>query len=235
MDLVEISKKYKTDKQVTHEYMKVYEKHFSNIIKREDVKKFVEIGIEYGDSLLMWAEYFPNAEIIGADIIDYARRDYKVNIGGADGGVIVDRRDVLLNHPRIKTYVLDQTDEKSLKDFQFYLGKDCDVIVDDGGHSMEMHQKTIKHLLDCVTNNGLYVIEDLHSCTFSEDKLYGFTLVQEGDTLTTNLLKDWMGKSDIKSTNYLSADDIKAIKTQINKIEIDMCKISEIAFIYKKK
>jgi hypothetical protein len=44
-----------------------------------------------------------------------------------------------------------------------------------------------------------------------------------------------MGKSDIKSTNYLSADDIKAIKTQINKIEIDMCKISEIAFIYKKK
>ena len=160
MNLKEISRKYKTDKENEHEYLETYEKHFGNTIKREDVKKVVEIGIYYGDSLLMWAEYFPNAQIIGADIIDYSATDYKLSL---DGKTLIDRSDVLLNHPRIKTYVLDQTDEKSIKDFKFNIGNDCDILIDDGGHSMEMHQKTLKHLLDCVSLKGLYIIEDLQT------------------------------------------------------------------------
>tara|TARA_R110000803_G_scaffold115938_7_gene184592 strand:+ start:701 stop:1414 length:714 start_codon:yes stop_codon:yes gene_type:complete len=236
MILKDISVKYNTDKEVHHQYLDSYEKHIRNSIKREDVKKVVEIGVSYGDSLLMWAEYFPNAEIIGADIMDYARADYKLNIGGVDGGTIVDRRDVLLDNPRIKTYVLDQTNEQSIKDFKCIIGNDCDIIIDDGGHSMEMHQKTIKYLLDCVKTKGLYIIEDLHTCSFSVDELYGFTLVQQGDTLTTHLLEDWRDKTNlIHYTNYLSDDNIKSIKNKIDKIEIDMCKISEIAFIYKNK
>jgi hypothetical protein len=234
MNLTEICKNYKTDKGSDHEYTESYQKHFSNILNREDVKKVVEIGISYGDSLLMWSEYFPNAEIIGADIMDYARDDYKVNIGGVDGGQFVDRSDVLLCHPRIKTHVLDQTDEESIKDFKFNIGKDCDIIIDDGGHSMEMHQKTIKHLLECVVANGLYIIEDLHTCNYHTTELYGFELVQEGDTLTTDLLKDWRDKTNlIPTTNYLSKKDIENIKNKISKIDVDMCKQSEIAFIYK--
>lgn len=230
MNLTEISKKYETDKEIEHHYLDTYEKHFKAKFKREDVKKVVEIGIHFGDSLMMWAEYFPNAQIIGADIIDYKKVDYKLTLHGKT----YDRRDVFCNHPRIKTYVLDQTDEESIKDFKFNIGKDCDIIIDDGGHSMEMHQKTIKHLLDCVSKNGLYIIEDLHTCSYSVDTLYGFKLVQEGDTLTTHLLKDWRDNTNlIHSTNYLSKDDILYIKRQIQKVYVDMCKHSEIAFIYK--
>tara|TARA_R110000824_G_scaffold40986_6_gene122392 strand:+ start:10130 stop:10840 length:711 start_codon:yes stop_codon:yes gene_type:complete len=232
MNLKEISRKYKTDKENEHEYLETYEKHFGNTIKREDVKKVVEIGIYYGDSLLMWAEYFPNAQIIGADIIDYSATDYKLSL---DGKTLIDRSDVLLNHPRIKTYVLDQTDEKSIKDFKFNIGNDCDILIDDGGHSMEMHQKTLKHLLDCVSLKGLYIIEDLHSCNTVEKELYGFSLIQEGDTLTTDLLEDLKDEQGLYPyTNYINEDEMLHIKNQIYKIEIDMCKLSEIAFIYKK-
>ena len=94
--------------------------------------------------------------------------------------------------------------------------------------------KTIKQLLDCVSKNGLYIIEDLHTCSYSVDTLYGFKLVQEGDTLTTHLLKDWRDSTNlIHATNYLSKDDILYIKRQIQKVYVDMCKHSEIAFIYK--
>ena len=236
MKLIDIASKYKTDKHEPHQYLESYEKHFSNYKDRLDVKKVVEIGISYGDSLLMWSEYFPNAEIIGADIFDYKKADYKVNIGGADGGRVVDRRDVLLNNPRIKTYVLDQTNEQSIKDFKCIIGTDCDIIIDDGGHSMEMHQKTLKILLPSIKSSGLYVIEDLHTCYPGFDNnLYGFPLIQQGDTITTMLLADLQRpKSIIPDTNYINKDEMIDIRNNITKVEVARCRISEISFIEKK-
>ena len=234
MNLKDISRKYNTDKESEHEYLETYEKHFSNITNREDVKKVVEIGIHYGDSLLMWSEYFPNAQIIGADINDYEAAGYKISL---DGKTLIDRSDVLLNHPRIKTYILDQTNEKSIKDFKFNINKDVDILIDDGGHSMEMHQKTLKYLLECVKKDGLYIIEDLHSCNYkhTDKELYGFKLIQEGDTLTTDLLEDLRENHGLYPfTNYINEGEMTHIKSQIQNIHLDSCKLSEIAFIYKK-
>ena len=231
MKLTDIVGKYKTDKQDPHQYLETYEKYFSNYKDRLDVKKVVEIGVSFGDSLLMWAEYFPNAEIIGADILDFEKSEYMVNFGG-----ILTDRGILRDHPRISVYQLDQTDLESLKRFKSNIGEDCDILIDDGGHSMEMHQKTLKTLLPVIKSSGLYVIEDLHTCYAGFDNiLYGFPLIQEGDTVTTMLLADLhRPKSIIPDTNYINKDEMIDIRNNITKVEVARCKISEISFIEKK-
>ena len=44
------------------------------------------------------------------------------------------------------------------------VGGDFDMIIDDGGHTMEQMQISLNYLWDQVKPGGLYVIEDLHSC-----------------------------------------------------------------------
>ena len=72
-ELCEIGKKYDTDKSsqrnnVTdhrhcHPYTLFYDGLFKN--RKEEHLKIAELGILYGASLLMWNEYFKNAEIYG--------------------------------------------------------------------------------------------------------------------------------------------------------------------------
>jgi hypothetical protein len=49
-----------------HNYHKHYAEQFHDL--RHSVKKVLEIGVFRGHSLLMWHDYFPNAEIYGVDI-----------------------------------------------------------------------------------------------------------------------------------------------------------------------
>jgi hypothetical protein len=64
-DLFQLSLKYRPTKR-RHNYFKHYHSNFSCI--RNNVKKILEIGVDRGESLNLWKEYFPNAEILGLDI-----------------------------------------------------------------------------------------------------------------------------------------------------------------------
>ena len=74
-ELCEIGKKYDTDKSsqrnnITdirhcHPYTLFYDGLFKN--KKNETLKIAELGILNGESLLMWKEYFTNAEIYGFD------------------------------------------------------------------------------------------------------------------------------------------------------------------------
>lgn len=205
----------RTDKDSAHNYLELYENVFSKFDNKK-VENILEIGVETGDSLLMWAEYFPNATIWGFDIKE------------------IDNNDVF-NHPRIKTFIVDQRCEKSLSEI-IKICPNFEVIIDDGGHTMEMHQKTLKHFFTKVKNDGVYVIEDLHTCSGKYKELYGNIVIQEGDTLTTVVLNALSEEKidDKFSTNYLSTKDLFKIHDKIKKIQILKGRISEIAFILKK-
>jgi hypothetical protein len=76
IDLTELAANYYTDKQYEHNYFSlVYTDLFSSI--KDDVKSFVEIGMDKGESLLLWRDYFTEANIIGADIDISRARDRK--------------------------------------------------------------------------------------------------------------------------------------------------------------
>src|SRR5689334_12158069 len=74
-DLVALAKLHGTDKWGTHQYALHYQSHFRSLQYRR--LNILEIGVggadnpqAGGNSLRMWKDYFPNANIYGIDIYD---------------------------------------------------------------------------------------------------------------------------------------------------------------------
>ena len=86
-ELCKIGQKYDTDKSsqrnnVTdsrhcHPYTLFYDGLFKN--KKDEKLKIAELGILDGSSLLMWKEYFTNAEIYGFEYNDDLINNFKNN------------------------------------------------------------------------------------------------------------------------------------------------------------
>ena len=73
---------HQTDKSsLGHNYSPTYERFFEEF--RDKEFSLLEIGIDKGDSLRAWEEYFPNAAINGVDIIDCTKDEYEVIRQGA--------------------------------------------------------------------------------------------------------------------------------------------------------
>jgi hypothetical protein len=73
--LCELAQKYGTNKFEIHGYTPIY----YEILKDRKIKRVLELGIgapglssgpsEHGASLYMWRDFFPDAEIMGFDIL----------------------------------------------------------------------------------------------------------------------------------------------------------------------
>lgn len=128
---------YGSDKGVTaHQYVDLYEQLLAP--HRREYTRVLEIGIYKGASLLMWREFFPNAEVFGLDI-------EHVDVPG----------------PRITTLQGDQSAAETLERLRA-LGP-FDLIVDDGSHKAEHILATFAGLYDSVKPGGWYVIEDMQT------------------------------------------------------------------------
>ena len=118
-----------------HNYNPLYERFFDPI--RLSVKKVLEIGVEAGTSLRMWADYFPNAEIHGFDI-DPECRQHQTD--------------------RCVVHIGDQTDISSMGS----LPGGFDIIIDDGLHSADSQIGSFAYLYKHKLNQrGIYVVEDV--------------------------------------------------------------------------
>ena len=106
----------------------------------------LEIGIDRGASLRMWEDYLPNARIAG---IDMKRRCRKYA------------------SERSRVFIGSQTDPAFLESVATEVGP-FDVIVDDGGHTMEQHLISLTTLWKHVKPGGVYFIEDLRAAYFTE-------------------------------------------------------------------
>lgn len=161
--LNELADKYKTDKggipnqnkgpRGTHSYTYFYEylfAHCRNSVMRvfecgigtnyEDVASNMSSSGTPGASLRMWEEFFPNAEIIGADVDDR----------------------VLFQTQRIKTFQLDQTDSLSIEKFKRHIGElKFDLMIDDGLHTFDAAKNLFENIHPLLKDNGIYVIEDI--------------------------------------------------------------------------
>jgi hypothetical protein len=93
-----------------------------------------------GASLRMWADYFPDAAIIGCDI----------------------DRTVLFNEGRIKTYYADQSNADDLRRLICSSGQEqFDMILDDGSHEPAHFLVSLEILWPHVRQGGYYIIEDI--------------------------------------------------------------------------
>jgi hypothetical protein len=137
-----LATKYPTDKLAAwkggtgHSYVPWYASEFD--AHRLDVRRVLEIGINEGNSLRMWRDYFVNAEIVGLDI----------HYPG------------LVTEERIRSYYLDQSSARNLVHFREHCGT-FDLIIDDGSHEPEDQKLTCNILGDRLSPGGYYVIEDI--------------------------------------------------------------------------
>ena len=115
MKISEILKKYDTDKNTKHCYGKFYDRLFRSFDRNADLD-IIEVGIYYGESLLAWREFFPNAYITGLDIED-----------------IVKKKDKSIEY-----------DISDIKDFNTAI--EYVIVIDDGSHKLPDVLATIKNL-----------------------------------------------------------------------------------------
>ena len=139
MSLIEIGKKYPSSKNISG-FIQLYEKYFSSL--KNSKINILEIGVEGGDSLRIWREYFTNANICGIDI---DKKDFKI-----------DNTEILQG---------DQSDKNFLKTL-IDKYKNFDIIIDDGSHQAKHIIASFKFLFPHLNNNGIYVIEDLQTSYF---------------------------------------------------------------------
>lgn len=115
-------------------YFRIYGELFDPLRWRGP--SLLEIGIDRGGSLQLWKEYFGRgARIIGADIEEKS-------VEGCE------------------CYVADQNDRGSLANLRREVGE-VDIIIDDGGHTMEQQINTFETLYGMARK--YYIVEDTHT------------------------------------------------------------------------
>jgi hypothetical protein len=141
--LKELMKQYGTDKLDPHNYDSDYVWHFQSL--RDKKLIILEIGIggygNYnlgGESLQVWRDYFPFAEIHGLDI-------ERKNLSFGD---------------RVHIWRGDQNDPKFLINLIKNIGNP-DIIIDDGSHVQDHIFTSFFTLFPLLQEGGIYVIEDL--------------------------------------------------------------------------
>lgn len=128
-------------------YLSEYERIFRDFRNREI--NLLEIGIQNGGSLELWASYFGYAKkLVGCDINqDCLRLKYK--------------------DPRIAVVVGDANiDETELIIFSH--ANRYDLIIDDGSHSSSDVVKSFARYFPHLADDGLFIIEDLH-CSYWQE------------------------------------------------------------------
>ena len=131
-----------------------YDKLLSEVRDKPNVQ-VLEIGIWYGKSLAMWADYFkeaPGATIYGIDI---SLSHYKGHLPSLHSmGAFQD------TNPVVKTFQVD-TSSSEFPDFCKSNLPSLDVIIDDGCHLAESQYQIFQYLFSFLSPGGLYIVEDI--------------------------------------------------------------------------
>lgn len=167
-DLTKYAIRFGTDKWGSHFYTPHYHRYLSHLRKKRFT--LLEIGIggyeeqgKGGESLRMWREYFPKAQIVGLDIVD--------------------KQFVASN--RIRPYVGSQTDPEVI-DQIFHDFPDIKVVVDDGSHRPEHIRESFRLIIDRLPADGIYIIEDTQTSYWPK---YGGSLDRDAPETTMAMVK----------------------------------------------
>lgn len=122
-------------------YFEIYDCHFSKYRNKELV--IVEIGVFQGGSLQMWKNYFgPKARIYGIDVDPECKK---------------------FEEESITIFIGSQSDRTFLNKLKQEIPP-IDILIDDGGHTMNQLRSSFDELFMHVKEDGIYTLEDLHTC-----------------------------------------------------------------------
>lgn len=129
-------------------YFDIYEKHFSRF--RGKNINILEIGVQNGGSARMWRDYFSTGNNC-------------VRIFGVD----VNPKCKALEEEGIEIFIGSQEDRAFLRDLKNKIPP-VDILIDDGGHTMNQQIVSFEELFDFVKDEGVYLCEDTHTSYWEE-------------------------------------------------------------------
>ena len=140
-----------SDKDTRHSYGNIY----VDLLSRFPQPKILEIGVgsindfpyaglAAGGALRAFRKRFQDSKIVGVDIDPQSIE--AIMAEGFEG------------------YVVDQTSENSLGSLKKTLANHApfDLIIDDGFHDPHANIRTLKSLFELLSEDGTYVVEDVH-------------------------------------------------------------------------
>lgn len=140
-------------------YLPHYDRLLSNW--KDKAINLLEIGVQNGGSLEVHAKYFKKAKcIVGCDI--------NPDVGSLQ-----------YTDPRIHIIIDDAASPSILSSFNQKM-LPLDIVIDDGSHINSDIIKTFCLFFPRLTEDGLYIIEDTHTCYYPE---YGGGLRQPGTAM----------------------------------------------------
>ncbi len=145
--LTQLADFHRTDKgSLNHRYTEIYAALFESF--RDDHFTMLELGVQFGLSLRMWRDYFPNAYIVGLDCVD--------------NGVKFKPKD------RIEIHIGSQSNASDLENL--VLRAPYRIIIDDASHVGSDIVFSLNALAPLLEHGGYYVIEDVHApdCQMAE-------------------------------------------------------------------
>jgi SAM-dependent methyltransferase len=138
MTLDSIGTKFASDKASGHHgFLGFYERFLGDI--RDSALSVLEIGVNGGESLRMWEEYFPAARVLGID----HRPECAAHAGG-----------------RIAVAIAAPADVMAWSELGAKFGP-FDLIVDDGTHLWEHQIAALRSFYPFVRAGGFYILEDI--------------------------------------------------------------------------
>ena len=134
---------YEHDENLIHKwdhYFEVYERYFSKY--RGQKLNILEIGISHGGSIQLWKKYFgKDVQIFAIDINPECEK---------------------LKQENTTIFIGSQIDPVFLEAVKQKIPM-MDIIIDDGGHTMDQQKISFEHLYSKVKDGGIYLIEDTHT------------------------------------------------------------------------
>lgn len=165
-------------------YFEVYDRYFSRY--RGKNLTILEIGVFKGGSLQMWKDYFHTS-------------DNRVKVYGID----IDPECKALEEENIEIFIGSQEDRKFLQKVKERVGK-VDILIDDGGHTMNQQIISFEELFDIVDDNGIYLCEDLHTSYMKNygGKYKGETFIEYSKNLIDSLHAQYSETDELITDKY---------------------------------
>ena len=139
---------YEHDGRLIHKwdhYFEIYERYFFKY--RGKKLNILEIGISHGGSMQLWKKYFgEHANIFAIDVNPECEK---------------------LQQENTTIFIGSQSDPVFLKRTMEQLPM-LDIIIDDGGHTMDQQKVSFMHLYPKVKDGGIYLVEDTHTSYWHE-------------------------------------------------------------------
>ena len=145
MNLAQLADNSRTDKNTVHSYLPLYQTLF--LRKKDTATNVLEVGISKGGSIKLWSDFFTHATVYGIDILPIEKiwRDIQNK-----PNIVLHTSTDAYNNAFFRTHFLD----KNIR---------CDVLLDDGPHTLESMKQFIQLYSQIMTDDGILIIEDVPS------------------------------------------------------------------------